>query len=119
MIELIAESDWGCLDTADHTIEVKDPLIFYVPNAFTPDGDQYNNTFQPVFTSGYAPQSYTLLIFNRWGEVIFESRDPNIGWSGHYNGKIVKDGTYIWRIVFSESETGNTIEKTGHVTLIR
>ncbi len=116
---LIATNDIGCSDTAVTIIEVRDELLYWVPNAFTPDNDKYNETFQPVFTSGFDPFNYKLLIFNRWGEVLFESNNAAVGWDGTYGGSIVQDGTYVWKIEFREKYTDKRIVETGHVILLR
>jgi len=118
--ELIAINNEVCFDTAYVYINIGDEIIYYVPNAFTPDGDEHNNTFSPIFTSGYDPNNYHLLIFNRWGEIIFESYNADIGWDGTYpNNLLVEDGVYVWKIVFKESKTDKKHEKIGHVTLLR
>lgn len=120
-IQLIAISDLGCRDTAWTTIEIQEALVFYVPNTFTPDGDQYNQQFKPIFTSGYDPFDYHLMIFNRWGEVVFESYDAEYGWPGNYgqgNG-ICQDGTYIWKIEFKTSFSDARKMYTGSVNLMR
>ena len=118
-ITLIATSEFGCIDSISKPIRVKDALIFYVPNTFTPDGDNFNNTFLPVFYSGFDPYDYTLLIFNRWGECIFESHNVEIGWDGTYNGKMAQDGTYTWNIEVRNVEDSKRFQQTGHVNLIR
>jgi len=118
-VVLIASNDAGCKDTTQTTIEMVEDLIFYVPNAFTPDGDEFNNTFQPVFAQGFDAFEYELLIFDRWGEIIFESHDPNIGWDGTYHGKICQDGVYVWKIGIKLANVDDRIEKVGHVTLIK
>jgi len=118
-ITLIAISDLGCTDTVTRVITITEELIYYIPNAFTPDGDSHNNSFQPVFTSGYDPYNFTMLIFNRWGEIIFETHDVEFGWNGTYNGKLVQDGSYTWKIDFKSSVTDKKHTDTGHVTLIR
>jgi gliding motility-associated-like protein len=100
-------------------IIINNELIFYVPNAFTPNGSGPNEVFKPVFYSGYDPYDYTLLIFNRWGEVVFESRNTEVGWDGTYGGLPVQDGVYIWKLTVGEIENARRIEKIGHVTLIR
>ncbi len=96
-------------------------MIFYLPNTFTPDGDEFNQTFSPVFTSGFDPFDFNLLIFDRWGEVIWESNDASIGWDGTYrvDGTLVPDGTYVWRVEFKTLKNDERITKTGHVNLIR
>ncbi len=118
-VQLIALSQYGCSDTAYAIIEVQEDLIFYVPNTFTPDNDNYNETFQPVFTSGFDPYDFNLLIFNRWGEILFESNNANVGWDGTYGGKIVKDGTYIWKIEFKTKYTDERQIHRGHVNILR
>jgi gliding motility-associated-like protein len=118
-IELIAFNNEGCVDTSHLTIEVKDEIIYYVPNTFTPDGDEFNQTFQPVFSSGYDAQSYVMQVYNRWGELIFESYDVSIGWDGTYHGAIVQQGTYVWKIQFKSKTTDYKVEAVGHVNVIR
>ncbi|MBW7867897.1 MAG: PKD domain-containing protein [Brumimicrobium sp.] len=119
---LIASTDKGCTDTARSVVDVKDKVIFYIPNTFTPDHDEYNEMFKPIFASGYDPQTYTLLIFDRWGEIIFESHDVNVGWKGTYgvdSNTIVKDGTYLWKIDFKETMSDKHHTYTGHVNVLK
>jgi len=100
---------------------VEGRLIYYIPNSFTPDGDDYNQTFKPVFTTGYDVNNFTMLIFNRWGEIVFESHDANAGWDGTYgvdSDKIV-EGTYVWKIEFKTSKSDERKSLIGHVTLIK
>ena len=122
-VMLLAFSAFGCVDTAYSNVEVFEDLIFYVPNTFTPDGDTYNQIFRPVFTSGYDPFDYQLLIFNRWGETIFESNDSNVGWDGTYGlgdqVRYVQDGTYTWRIEFKLKRNDSRKIVSGHVNVIR
>jgi gliding motility-associated-like protein len=59
------------------------------------------------------------LIFNRWGEVIFESNNALIGWDGTYSGEVCQDGTYIWQITFKEIGKDKRIVVRGHVNLLR
>jgi gliding motility-associated-like protein len=120
LIELIAYSPLGCPDTAWQIVHVKEEVIFYVPNTFTPDFDDFNETFKPVFTAGYDPFDYTLLIFDRWGEIIWESHNAQVGWDGTYaNSYKVQDGTYVWKIEFKTTSTDERIMVTGHVNVIR
>ncbi|GEM_PF-735747 len=119
-IMLAAESEFGCVDTAYRSIAVKDVLIFYIPNAFTPDNDEFNNSFYPVFTQGYDPFDYHFVIYNRWGEILFESYDASYGWDGTYGGsELVKDGTYIWTVEFGETMSDKRHKYNGHVTIMR
>jgi gliding motility-associated-like protein len=120
-ITLIAYSIEGCSDTAKVNIEIQDALIYYIPNTFTPDQDEYNPIFKPIFTSGFDPNDYKMLIYNRWGEVIFESQDVNIGWDGTYNGThgIVEDDTYTWKIEFKTISSDERKLLVGSVNLLR
>lgn len=118
-VELIATSSYGCVDTIVKTITINDVLIYYVPNTFTPDGDLYNQEFKPIFTSGFDPYDYTLLIFNRWGEILFESHNAEVGWDGTYANKNVVDGTYTYTIEFKTTASDERKKITGHLNLIR
>ncbi len=123
LIQLVAISSAGCVDTAWRTINLKDELIFYVPNTFTPDGDAFNESFKPIFTTGFDKYNYTLFIFNRWGELVFESHDTDFGWNGQYGvgggSERCIDGTYTWKILVGLSSSGKTVEYNGHVNLLR
>src|SRR5690554_1130190 len=120
-ITLVANTDEGCYDTISRTIEILDKIIFYVPNTFTPDGRNFNETFVPVFTSGYDPEDYYFAIFNRWGERIFETNEPNLGWDGRdlRTGQEVLTGTYIWKIEFKETMSTKRHIEHGHVNLLK
>lgn len=118
-VQLIAQSALGCIDSATIVISTYEDLIFYVPNSFTPDGDEFNQSFQPIFSSGYDPSDYSLLIFNRWGEVVFESHDVNFGWDGTYNGNTVMSGTYNWTIEVKTVASDERVYVNGHVNVIK
>ena len=103
-------------------IVVEDRLILYVPNTFTPDFDDYNQFFTPVLSSGFDPQDYNLYIYNRWGELIFESHNHLIGWDGTYGEGLntpCQDGTYTWKLVIGEEDKPTRLTFHGHVNLIR
>jgi gliding motility-associated-like protein len=118
-IQLVVTSMFGCSDTAYSIVEVQEEFIIYVPNTFTPDGNQFNEIFKPVLTSGYDPYNYHLIIFNRWGEVLFESYDAEIGWDGTYGGEIIKDGTYIWKIDVNDKANAQKRQFKGHINVLR
>jgi gliding motility-associated-like protein len=119
-VTLIA-SDGNCFDTIRQVIQCKEETIFYVPNTFTPDGDNFNQTFFPVFYSGFDPFNFEMLIFNRWGELIFESHNANIGWDGSYGNpnRDCQDGIYTWKITYKDKYIDERKIVIGHVTLIR
>jgi gliding motility-associated-like protein len=119
-IELVAFNDLGCSDTAIQILKVEEELIYYIPNSFTPDEDQVNPTFKPIFTSGFDINSYQIEIFNRWGELIFSSKDVNEGWNGTLrSGQKAKDGTYVWKISFATTKNSERFSKVDHVNLLR
>ena len=121
VVILIATSDAGCKDTTNKILNVIEELVYYVPNTFTPDQDDFNQVFKPVFTSGYDPIAYHLEIFNRWGELVFESNDSEIGWAGLYgkDGVLVQEGIYSWKIEFKLKGLDKRQIEVGSVSLIR
>ncbi|MBN4073119.1 gliding motility-associated C-terminal domain-containing protein, partial [Crocinitomix catalasitica] len=120
LVRLIANNDANCPDTTSQLIKIEDVILFFVPNAFTPDGNQYNNTFTPVITAGVDIYDYHLTIFNRWGEILFESYNPAIGWDGTYAGQgLVQDGVYVWQIDFGETMSDKRHLHRGHVTILK
>ena len=116
---LLASTIYGCTDEICQPIVMIEPYLIYVPNTFTPDGDQYNNTFFPVFPPNYQLSGYSMLVFNRWGELIFESLDPEYGWDGTYNGILCQDGTYTWKISVTDGQRGEKYNYVGHINMIR
>ena len=118
---LYAYSNLGCSDTASYYIGFDPGLVYYIPNSFTPDADQFNQTFLPIFTSGIDPYNYQLLIYNRWGEVIFESLNPEFGWDGTFGqqGNPCPVGTYTYMITVKLPSVDKRQTIKGHVNLIR
>jgi mucin-2 len=121
VINLIVTSVDGCKDTTVGVVNIEEELVFYVPNAFTPDADDHNPGFLPVFTSGYDPFNYSMWIYNRWGELIFETHDTEIGWRGLYgvDGVKAQDGVYTWKMEFKLKDKDKHVQRVGHVTLVR
>ncbi|MBK7753304.1 MAG: gliding motility-associated C-terminal domain-containing protein [Flavobacteriales bacterium] len=115
---LIAISAQQCTDTACATITIENNAL-HVPNAFTPDGDGINDGFLPVFAST-PPEDYLFAIFDRWGQVIFETTDTTSAWNGLFmEGTEVPQGVYVWKIFAGSKVPGEDQDLTGHVTLIR
>lgn len=118
-VTLIANNEYGCPDTTTRAVEVFEDVIFYIPNTFTPDGDEFNQTFQPVFTQGFDPLDFELKIYNRWGELIFESHDADWGWDGSYGAKIAPEGTYVWTVEFGTMRKSPRQKHQGHLNLLK
>jgi gliding motility-associated-like protein len=119
LVILNAYSSNGCVDTALLWINIDPELIFYVPNAFTPDDDQYNQLFKPVFSSGFSAKNYSFSIYNRWGELIYETDQIDQGWDGTYQNKRCQDDVYTWKIRLMNAISGSRKEYVGHVTLLK
>lgn len=118
---LVATSQAGCVDSTTIPISYDELLIYYVPNTFTPDADEHNEQFKPVFTSGFAPNNFEMTIFNRWGEMVWQSYDHTKGWDGSYgtDGRNAQAGVYTWVIFFKPKNTDEKIKITGFVNLLR
>lgn len=114
-VMLVAIDENNCVDTTIHTIIVRPHLIYFVPNAFTPNGDGYNDVFKG---KGVGVKVSLFQIFDRWGELIFSSTNPNAYWDGTYNGKPAQNDVYIYKIQLTGYDN-SYFEKTGHVTLVR
>lgn len=114
-ITLVATDEKGCLDTITKLITILDEFYLYIPNAFTPDGNRFNNTFS---ISAIGVTDFNIKIFNRWGEFLYESNDVNFEWDGYYNGKLVRDGTYVWKIFYRTVNSDEEVGITGHVTIL-
>lgn len=119
LVTLYGISPLGCIDSFSQVIQVNEEVIYYIPNTFTPDGDEFNQTFQPVFTAGFDPFDWHMLIYNRYGQVIWESSDPEVGWDGTYNGRLVQDGTYVWTVEFKTISSDERMTDTGHVNVTK
>jgi gliding motility-associated-like protein len=117
-VTLVVANDFGCYDTVTRLVRIINEVILYAPNTFTPDGDQFNERWR-VFIEGIDIYDFHLTLYNRWGEVIFESFDPEGEWDGTYRGMLVKEGTYIWTIEVGVTETDKRYQFNGHVTVLR
>ena len=101
------------------TIELCPQELIFIPNTFTPDGDENNNEWAPVFTSGFDPYRFELLVFNRWGQIIWESHNPQSKWDGTYNNSKCQDGVYFWTVTYGVEDTDERKQIQGHLTIIR
>ena len=117
-VTLIVTSELGCVDTLTQIINVIQEPIVYSPNSFTPDGDEFNQIWK-VYINGLDVHNVTLLVFNRWGEIIFENHDLDYGWDGTYNGKVVPSGTYTWKLQAKDVVSDKKYEWFGNVNVLR
>lgn len=115
---LNVETIYGCTSSICYDVEIKGYANIFVPNAFTPDGDGLNDTFLPsVF--GFAEDDYELMIFDRWGILIFNSTDKYQEWDGTYKGQPCMVDAYIWKIQAVDKYTGEKSTFRGHINLLR
>ena len=114
-VAMVVTNVWGCSDTVVKSIVVSSDVKIFVPDAFTPNGDGINDTFQP---KGRGIDKYDLTVYDRWGGKIFRSDDFFEGWDGNLNGSACSDDVYAWRITYTDVNA-QIKELTGHVTLIR
>lgn len=121
VVTLVTTSEAGCVDSTSMPISYQEQLIYYVPNSFTPDADEHNQLFEPIFTSGFSPENFEMTIFNRWGELVWQSFDHKEGWDGSFgsDGLNAPVGTYIWVISFKPKNNDDKLRITGFVNLLR
>ncbi len=94
--------------------EVIPHMSFYIPDAFTPNGDGINDTFG---ISGEAVKDFTMKIYNRWGELVFESADASRQWDGSFKGQIVPQGVYVYQLT-AQAPTGEHAYRKGTITVV-
>lgn len=116
-VRLITTSVGGCTDTLEEPINVVPEFTVYIPNAFTPDGDGLNDVF---YVYGEEITKFSMQMFDRWGNMIFESDDLYEGWDGRANGgtEIAQQDVYVYK-VFVTDYKGKQHKFTGHVSLMR
>jgi gliding motility-associated-like protein len=114
-VTLIAEDAKGCIDSITKPIFIEKEFYVYIPNTFIPDDDRFNEYFSGSFIG---LKSVEVFVFNRWGELIFESKELDFKWDGTYNGTNVPEGTYSWLLKYKRDK-GNTEVLTGHINVLR
>lgn len=115
MFEQIVMNEFTCKDTSSQQVWIVPDFLFYVPNSFTPDGDNLNDVFLPQIQGII---EYELQLFNRWGELFFSTKTLTEGWDGTYNGIPCPVGVYNWRIKVKTID--HKIHKqVGHLNLFR
>jgi gliding motility-associated-like protein len=114
---LIVHNAGFCYDTIKHLILIGPEYSFYIPNAFTPDGDGVNDEF---FGKGVGIVEYQLTIFDRWGNFIFEADELNKGWDGKASGgaETAQQDVYVWKVALTDI-FHKKHNYTGTVTIVR
>jgi gliding motility-associated-like protein len=114
---VVSNQSLGCSDSVIKLITVLDFCSTDIPNAFTPNNDGLNDNFGPH--NALKADNYQFRIYNRWGQLIFESKDWKRRWDGKFNGRLQGTGVYVWMLTFTHRDTGQKVLKKGTVTLIR
>ncbi len=105
----------GCTATDGFHVLIPVTSTLYIPNSVTPNGDEANQVFR-VYGTNIA--QFELEIYDRWGELIFETTDINYGWDATYMGKLVQDGIYVYKVLAIGMDYV-TYDKTGHITVLK
>jgi gliding motility-associated-like protein len=106
----------GCDNTTSTTIYIRPEYRFFVPNAFTPNEDNQNEIFKPSLIGVH---NYSLMIFDRWGEKLFETSDSEIGWNGRKNGELCPGGVFVYKINFIDDVNEEYHQFVGSVTIVK
>jgi gliding motility-associated-like protein len=114
-VTLLVTNEHGCKDDAVRTIHVGGFTAFYIPNAFSPDGDGTNDVFMPK-SSGMNTSGYEMQIFDRWGNLIFVTTNWDKGWDGTYMGKPVPSEQYVCKVRYYDSK-GHKNDQIGSVVI--
>ena len=120
IVTLMVVSDEGCTDTTSSFVVFSNDPFFFAPNTFTPDGNNSNDVWMPVFSSPDDVDQYDLQIYNRWGQLVFTTDQVSNGWNGmvNNNGNIAQDGVYTWKMTFKWYDQ-RRFQLTGHINLIK
>ncbi len=109
----------ACGDTKDSINVVFENCAcrFYVPSAFSPNSDGKNDVFTPKYQCAFS--NYELKIFNRWGQLVFNSNNVANGWDGNFNNQQQPTGSYVWELNYKDNLTGKQMHKNGTLVLVR
>jgi len=125
-VSLYIENSYGCTDSITKYVRIKPVFEYDIPNAFTPnpngpsDGSYNPNALNNdiFFVFAEYVQEFHMMIFNRWGELIFETFDINKGWDGYYKGEICQQDVYVYKVEIKWTD-GSVTTKAGDLTLFR
>ncbi|CAN5693734.1 hypothetical protein BH10BAC2_BH10BAC2_04610 [soil metagenome] len=116
-VSLTVQNDHNCFETAYTTIKVLYNCSIAVPSAFTPNGDNLNDYLYPL--NAYKAMGLEFRVFNRFGQLIFFTKDWTKKWDGTINGSPQPSGTYVWMLSYTYPETGQKYFLRGTSVLIR
>ncbi|MCI5057386.1 MAG: gliding motility-associated C-terminal domain-containing protein, partial [Flavobacteriales bacterium] len=108
----------GCADTICKMMEVLEVSSIFIPNGFTPNGDGINDEFGAV-GRGISAEDFSFQIFNRWGDLLFTSTKLNDHWDGRFNGTLVQDGIYSYKLVYRLEDNKRIQTEVGEVYMLK
>jgi gliding motility-associated-like protein len=115
---MIVKNEYGCQDSVFHIIEIEEDVNVFIPNTFTPNDDNINDVFF-IKGIGLRSEGFYMEVFDRWGTLIFATKDINKGWDGTVKGQKAAEGVYVYRVkVVGNNGTGKK-EFKGHITLMK
>ena len=116
---LVAYASGLCMDTLCKVITIEEGMRLNVPNSFTPNGDNINESFVPI-VNGVDPDFYRFEVYDRWGLLVFSSEKIGEAWFGlHPDGTEAPLDVYVWRVKAKDAYSGERVERMGHVSLLR
>ncbi len=117
IVRLSVRNNFDCYDTTFKIITVLSSCYIAVPSAFTPNGDGLNDYLFPL--NAFKAANFIFRVYNRFGQVIFESTNPGRKWDGRVKGIPQGSGTYVWTLSFVHKDTGQSVFQKGTTVLIR
>ncbi|MES2629937.1 MAG: gliding motility-associated C-terminal domain-containing protein, partial [Bacteroidota bacterium] len=117
-VQLLTTTEFGCTDSITKQIYINGVFEVYIPNSFSPNGDGVNDVFKPVLLGGI-PESYELSIFNRWGELVYYTRDYMRGWDGTANGEASKQDVYVYHLKVRSKYNADKKDEIGQVRILK
>lgn len=117
LTQLIVENSIGCADTATNSIYVLSNCFIAIPKGFSPNNDGLNDYLYP--TNAYKAKDLLFRIYNRVGQLIFETRNWTNKWDGTFKGNPQDPGTYVWVLSYTNIDSGISVEQKGSTVLIR
>jgi gliding motility-associated-like protein len=117
-VMMLVKNEFGCADTVFKVIEIEEDVNVYIPNTFTPNDDNINDVFN-IKGIGLKSEGYYMEVFDRWGTLLYASKDINKGWDGTVKGVKAAEGVYIYRVKVIGNNGVGKKEFKGHVTLLK
>jgi len=117
-VMVISTTDKGCIDTVFKVIEIRDEFTIFIPNSFTPNNDGLNDVFN-IKGLGMKTEGYSMEIYDRWGTLMYSTKDVLKGWDGTVKGLNAENGVYVYKVKALGANSEGKKEYVGHVTLLK